>query len=60
MVGTDSRVLFDALAGVYADLGFDVVGDAVFRDLVISRIAEAMSLLDTARVLTDPGRKPAG
>jgi hypothetical protein len=60
VVGTDSRVLFDALAGVYADLGFDVVADAVFRDLVISRVVEPTSLLDTARVLTDLGRTPAG
>jgi hypothetical protein len=60
VVGTDSRVLFDALAGVYADLGFDAVADAVFRDLVISRVVEPTSLLDTARVLSDLGRTPAG
>jgi len=33
-----------------------VVADAVFQDLVISRIVEPTSLLDTARVLTDLGR----
>lgn len=37
VVGTDSRVLFEALAAVYAQLGFDVVGDEVFADLVIAR-----------------------
>jgi hypothetical protein len=31
VVSTDSRVLFDALAGVFTDLGFDVLGDEVFR-----------------------------
>ena len=60
VVGTDSRVLFDVLAEVYTDLGFDVVGDAVFRDLVLARVVEPTSLLDTARVLTDLGRTPAG
>jgi hypothetical protein len=33
VTSTDSRVLFEAVAGVYSDLGFDVVADAVFRDL---------------------------
>ena len=54
-----ARLLFDALAGVYAALGFDAVGDAVFRDLVIARVVEPTSLLDVARVLTDLGRAPA-
>jgi len=59
VVGTHSRLLFDALAEVYAALGFDVLGDAVFRDLVIARVVEPTSLLDVARVLTDLGRAPA-
>lgn len=59
VVATDTRVLFEALAGVYTSLGFDAVGDAVFRDLVIARIVEATSLLDCARVLIDLGRRPA-
>lgn len=59
VVGTDSRVLFEALAGVYTALGFDAVGDAVFRDLVIARVVEPSSLLDAGRVLQDLGRTPA-
>jgi hypothetical protein len=60
VVATDTRVLFEALAGVYSSLGFDAVGDEVFRDLVIARIVEATSLLNTARVLTDlAGDRPA-
>ncbi|MGL5810867.1 MAG: IS1634 family transposase [Nocardioides sp.] len=59
VVATHSRVLFDAVAGVYADLGFDVLGDEVFRDLVIARVVEPTSLLDSGRVLTDLGRAPA-
>lgn len=53
---TSSGLLFEALAGVYADLGFDVVADEVFRDLVIARIVEPTSLLDVDRVLADLGR----
>jgi hypothetical protein len=34
---TSSAVLFDALVGVYSSLGFDALGDEVFRDLVIAR-----------------------
>lgn len=51
-----SGLLYDALAGVYADLGFDALGDAVFRDLVIARIVEPTSLLDVDRVLAELGR----
>jgi hypothetical protein len=59
VLGTSSRLLFDVLAQVYDDLGFGAVGDETFRDLVISRIVEPTSILDTPRVLTDFGRRPA-
>src|SRR5690606_18818392 len=59
VVSTDSRVLFDALAGVFADLGFDAVGDEVFRELVVARIVEPTSVLDVGRVLQDLGRSAA-
>jgi hypothetical protein len=42
-----SGLLYQALAGAYASLGFDAVGDDVFRDLVIARIVKPTSLLDT-------------
>jgi len=58
VIGTASRLLFDVLAGVYADLGFTAVGDETFRDLVIARIVEPTSILDTGRVLTDLGKQP--
>ena len=58
VVGTSSRLLFDVLAGVYEELGFSAVGDETFRDLVISRVVEPTSILDTPRVLTDLGRRP--
>jgi len=59
VVATSSRLLFDTLAGVYDDLGFDVLGDAAFRDLVIARIVEPTSILDVGRVLTDLGQAAA-
>jgi len=52
---THSRLLYDVLGSVYDWLGFDVVGDTVFRDLVIARIVEPTSKADAARVLTDLG-----
>ncbi|MCI2266029.1 hypothetical protein L2W11_10990 [Sediminivirga luteola] len=54
-----SGVLYETLAGVYDELGFDAVGDEHFRDLVIARIVEPTSLLDVDRVLADLGRKAA-
>jgi Transposase DDE domain len=54
---TSSTVLFDALAGVYSSLGFDAVGDEVFRDLVIARVVEPTSLSDLDRVLAEMGRR---
>lgn len=59
VVVTGSRLLFDALAGVFDSLGFDAVGDDTFRDLVIARIVEPTSILDTGRVLGDLGVGPA-
>jgi len=59
VVSTDSRVLFQALDGVYAGLGFGALDDEVFRDLVLARVVEPTSILDTGRVLADLGRKAA-
>jgi hypothetical protein len=59
VVATDSRTLFEALASVFTGLGFDALDDAVFRDLVIARVVEPTSLLDSGRVLRDLGRAPA-
>lgn len=59
VVVTSSRMahLWDALAYVHALLGFDTVtgADEVFRDLVLARIIEPTSKLDTARVLEEVG-----
>ncbi|WP_027331313.1 IS1634 family transposase [Mycolicibacterium tusciae] len=53
--GTSSRLLYEALGATYDGLGFDAVADEVFRDLVIARIVEPTSKLDSLRVLTDLG-----
>lgn len=60
VVATSSRLLYDVLAEVYTHLGFAAaLGDDTFRDLVIARIVEPTSILDTGRVLADLGRTPA-
>ncbi len=57
---SSSGLLYDALARVYASLGFDdAVGDEVFRDLVIARLVEPTSLLDVDRVPAELGRTSA-
>ena len=43
------------IGGIYDWVGFDVVDDAVFRDLVIARIVEPTSKVDSLRVLADLG-----
>ncbi|MGO0578264.1 IS1634 family transposase, partial [Ornithinimicrobium panacihumi] len=55
VAGTASRVLWQALERVYADLGFDVLGDEAFKQLVLARIIEPTSKADTVRVLEELG-----
>jgi len=50
---TYSTLLWDCLAAVYSRLGFTVLQDTVFEQLVLSRIIEPTSKLDTIRVLDD-------
>lgn len=54
-----ATTLCDALADVYTSVGFDVIDDAVFRDLVIARVVEPTSLLDADRVLAGLGQTAA-
>lgn len=54
-VGSSSRLLYEVIGAVYDTLGFNVVGDEVFRDLVIARIVEPTSKADSIRVLTELG-----
>jgi hypothetical protein len=52
---TGSLILWDALCGVYDALGFAAVDDEAFRALVLGRIVEPTSKLDTVRVLEELG-----
>ncbi len=60
---TSSRMgcLLDALERGYRVLGLDTAagGDGVFRDLVLARIIEPVSKLDSLRVLEEAGVAPA-
>ena len=53
--------LWDALCRAYDVLGFDEAtgGDEVFRQLVLARIIEPTSKLDSLRVLEETGIRPA-
>ncbi|UGQ57374.1 IS1634 family transposase [Rhodococcus pyridinivorans] len=55
---TGSVLLRQVLVDVYDQLGFGILGDTVFRDLVIARIVEPGSKLDAGRVLQDLGTDP--
>jgi hypothetical protein len=50
-----SRFIFDVLLSVYDKLGFNSIGDEVFRQMVIARIIEPASKLDTVRILSNLG-----
>jgi hypothetical protein len=53
--GAYSKLLWDVLSGQFDALGFDAFGDEVFRQLVLARIVEPTSKLDTIRVLKELG-----
>jgi hypothetical protein len=46
-----SGLLWDTLSHVYSNLGFELITDPVFKQLVLARIVEPTSKLDTIRVL---------
>ena len=60
IVATTSTPLWDALCCAYQVLGFDKAsgGDEVFRDLVLARIIEPTSKIDSLRVLAETGVQP--
>ena len=55
---SSSRVLLQALEGTYRRLGFDAIDDPVFTDLVVARLVEPTSKVDSIRVLQQLGRDP--
>jgi hypothetical protein len=62
ITSTQSKHLWDALGSAYDRLGFDEAtgGDEVFRQLVLARLIEPTSKLDSIRVLADLGITPPG
>ncbi len=55
ITGKRHAVLWQVLAGAYARLGFDAVDDAAFAQLVLARIIEPTSKVDSLRVLDELG-----
>ena len=55
IIGKRSAVLWHVLVSVYDRLGFDVVDDAAFKQLVLARIVEPTSKADSVRVLEEIG-----
>jgi hypothetical protein len=52
---TASLIVWSTLSAVYAELGFDQLGDQAFKSLVLARIIEPTSKADTVRVLAELG-----
>jgi hypothetical protein len=61
ILGSRMGCLLDALEHAYAVLGFDrrAGSDEVFRDLVLARVIEPVSKLNSLRVLEEAGRVAA-
>ena len=55
ITGKRSAELWRVLSSVYARLGFDVVSDEAFKQLVLARIVEPTSKADSLRVLEEIG-----
>jgi hypothetical protein len=50
-----SALLWQVLTSVYVRLGFDILGDPAFQQLVLARVVEPTSKADSLRVLDDLG-----
>ena len=58
VTGSSSALLVEVVRAAWKALGFDVVGDEAFFQLVLARLVEPTSMLDSARVLTELGLVP--
>jgi len=54
-----SRLLVEVVESAWQALGFDVIDDEAFFQLVLARVVEPTSMLDAVRVLTELGLTPA-
>jgi len=55
IAGKASTLLWRVLTDAYARLGFDVLGDEAFAQLVLARVVEPTSKADSVRVLDELG-----
>jgi hypothetical protein len=55
ITGKRDAVLWQVLTEAYARVGFDVVDDAAFKQLVLARVVEPTSKADSLRVLDELG-----
>ena len=55
VTGTALQVLWQVLTDAYAQLGFDVLGDGAFAEMVLARIVEPTSKAEVVRVLDEIG-----
>ena len=55
ITGKQSALLWRVLSSVYQRLGFDVIADEAFKELVLARIIEPTSKADSQRVLDEVG-----
>lgn len=55
VVSTTCGVLRDVVVGAFERVGLGVVGDEVFKALVVARVVEATSKLDAGRVIKELG-----
>lgn len=60
VTSTASRILWEVLEQVYDRIGFNAVGNEVFKKLVLARLVEATSTADTIRVLEEIGVSAPG
>lgn len=58
VTGSSSALLVEVVRAAWTALGFDVVDDEAFFQLVLARLVEPTSMLDSARVLADLGVEP--
>ena len=59
VIGSRSRVLWEVLDAAYARLGFAGVGTETFKQLVLARVIEPTSKVDSIRVLSEAGVRSA-
>ncbi|MDF3313288.1 hypothetical protein P3H15_51200 [Rhodococcus sp. T2V] len=58
IVSKRSRWLIDAISAAWHRLGFDVIDDEAFFQLVVGRLVEPTSMSDTSRVVGEIGMTP--